>query len=276
MTCLSIRLLGPFLAEIEGKQLRKFRTNKVKALLVYLVTEQAFADWPLEHQRAALMAMLWPNLPQKSAQANLRQVIYHLRQAIQFTLGESNNPEKQLLWVDRQTMCINPQAVYDLDIANFRALVDSCRNHNHTMLNSCAKCQESLMVASSLYRGDFIANFSLSENEPFEEWSFLRREYLRRQVLKVLHNITEAFLFSGSYERAEAAARRQLEIDNLRDSAYRQLIKALACRGQRASALAEYSAYCDLLIEELNARPTDGVKSMVEEIRANKPRFLKR
>ena len=82
MTTLSLSYLGPFRASLVERTLQKFRTNKTQALLIYLTTEAAFARGPVTHRRETLMELLWPDLPLKSAQVNLRQTLYRLRQAI--------------------------------------------------------------------------------------------------------------------------------------------------------------------------------------------------
>lgn len=64
-------------ASLGDEPLNQFRTNMAQALLIYLVTENAHA-----HKREALMTLLWPGLPPKSARTNLRQVIYQVRKAI--------------------------------------------------------------------------------------------------------------------------------------------------------------------------------------------------
>lgn len=52
MSNLSLWLLGPFQAEFDDKPLTEFRTNKVRALLIYLATEQGLRS------RESLMALL--------------------------------------------------------------------------------------------------------------------------------------------------------------------------------------------------------------------------
>ena len=70
MSGLELSLLGPFSATLEGQTLKGFRTRLAQALLVYLVCQ------PERHLREHLMALLWPSLPQASAQQNLRQSLY--------------------------------------------------------------------------------------------------------------------------------------------------------------------------------------------------------
>src|SRR5512143_4085877 len=103
MPSLSLSLLGPFQASIAGAALTKFRTAKVQALLVYLLAEAEFQPG-VAQRREALMELLWPGLPLKSAQDNLRQTLYQLRLAIPDQPshhGETGVPVPHLL-VERQ------------------------------------------------------------------------------------------------------------------------------------------------------------------------------
>ncbi len=65
MTDLKLALLGSFSASLDGEPLKAFRTKAVQALLIYLVSQPEE-----DHRREHLMTLLWPGLPQKSAQAN--------------------------------------------------------------------------------------------------------------------------------------------------------------------------------------------------------------
>jgi len=93
--CISASLLGPFEASLDDRPLHKFRTNKVQALLIYLATEASVV-----HRRDALTALLWPGLPQKSAQVNLRQTLYRLRRAIPEVMARDGEGTVPFLLVD--------------------------------------------------------------------------------------------------------------------------------------------------------------------------------
>ena len=267
MTVLSIRLLGPFQVRQRGKSLRKFRTNKVKALLGYLITEQAFSDWPMEQQRQELMALLWPDLPDRNAARNLRQVLYHLRCAIPWASAETDQ-EQVFLRVDRQTIGIHADAVYDVDLNEFLRLLANSESHQHGNISMCSSCLADLRTAVELYRGDFLRDFCLPDNNSFEEWVLLRREQLRQLVLKALCDETAAALQNGNYQMAQDMARRQLEIDNLRDKAYQQLMEAQVRAGNRSVAISTYQNYCSLLENELDAVPTMDMLAMAQAIQA--------
>jgi DNA-binding SARP family transcriptional activator len=152
-TKFSIALLGPFRASYGDKALRRFRTNKVKALLIYLVTEAAYQPG-IEHRREFLMDLLWPDLPLGSAQENLRQTLYHLRK----TLGKLVPTEKEdsdpavLVSADRQVIQIAPESDHELDVITFTQLLQGERQ------------PEQLEQAVTLYRGDFLADFYLPDS----------------------------------------------------------------------------------------------------------------
>src|SRR4030066_92077 len=77
MAHLSLSMLGPFQATLDGRPVTGFESNKVRALLAYLAVE---ADRP--HSRPALAGLLWPDYPDRSALNNLRSALANLRQAI--------------------------------------------------------------------------------------------------------------------------------------------------------------------------------------------------
>ena len=77
MTHLSLSLLGPFQAALDGQLVTGFDSAKVRALLAYLAVE---ADRP--HSREALAGLLWPDYSDRSALNSLRSALANLRQVI--------------------------------------------------------------------------------------------------------------------------------------------------------------------------------------------------
>src|SRR4051812_10658968 len=77
---LSIRLLGPPEASLEGRPLR-FRIKKALALLCYLATEGG------RHPRRELAQFLWPQSEERRARTDLRSALAKLRK----TLGENTS-----------------------------------------------------------------------------------------------------------------------------------------------------------------------------------------
>lgn len=250
MSELSLALLGSFEALHDGRALTHFRAKTAQALLIYLTCQ------PEPHPREQLMTLLWPGMPQPSAQQNLRQSLYLLRQAIPELVTKSGNGRVPFLLADRQTVQVNPDGRYHLDVTAFTQLLQQGEAH--------------WPEAMSLYRGDFLADFYLPDSAPFEEWANSRRAELRRRCLDALATLTDHALQTGSLAEARDHARRQLEIDNLRESAYRQLMTALAVSDQRSEALGQYETCRRLLRDELGVEPSQPTRALYERIARGK------
>jgi DNA-binding SARP family transcriptional activator len=80
MARLSLSLLGPFRATLDGEPIAGFKTNKVRALLAYLALEAS--QHPKGHPRTVLAGLLWPDKPERAALTNLRSALTSLRKAI--------------------------------------------------------------------------------------------------------------------------------------------------------------------------------------------------
>ncbi|HSM55615.1 MAG TPA: BTAD domain-containing putative transcriptional regulator [Candidatus Sulfomarinibacteraceae bacterium] len=260
MVDFSLALLGGFRVTSGGQLFTDFRSRKVKALLIYLLTEDAFADAPMLHRREALMALLWPEMGRGRAHSNLRQTLYYLRQALA-QLGSDS-----LLLSDRQTVRINPDARYELDVATFLETMGEAARHEHQDLVSCPTCCEALERAADHYAGDFLENFELPRSLPFEEWVLVKQEALRRRALDGMHALADAYLKQGEYEQAQVFAHRQLEIDALREEAHRQLMEALARNGKRTAALRQYKECAKVLQVMLEVDPAPATQRLYKAI----------
>lgn len=164
MVALSLYLLGVTRIILNGQQLEDFRSNKVQALLIYLVAEPDVA-----HRREQLMTLLWPGMPERSARHNLRNVLYHLRQRIPDLASKpaseiAESSEVPLLIPTRQTIQINPAADVESDVDRFESVIDDAQNHDHLDLLTCHDCRARLEQAVAIYDGDFLTDFYLADS----------------------------------------------------------------------------------------------------------------
>jgi WD40 repeat protein/DNA-binding SARP family transcriptional activator len=261
MAALSLSLFGTFQASLGDEPLTQFRTNKVQALLIYLVTEAETA-----HQREALMTLLWPELPHRSGRTNLRQILYQLRKAIPELDNASGQGSLPFLLSERQTIRINPDVAIALDITTFEQQLSTVQTHQHSDLLYCSECQTRLETAVAVYDGVFLADFYLDDSNPFEEWAQARREAYQRQMLDALDTLAAMQVRAGDFAQAQVYARRQLEIDNLNERAVRQLMEALARNGQRSEALAAYDSCRQRLTDDLGMAPTARTAQLYQQI----------
>jgi DNA-binding SARP family transcriptional activator len=253
---LQLKLLGPFEVLAEG-QPAAFATDRARALLTYLAVE---AGRP--HRRETLAGLLWSDRPEALARSNLSQALARLRRAI-----DDYHADPAFLRSTPKTIEFSACDV-GLDVADFRDLIATAREHDHTSLEGCPACIPRLEQAAGLYRGDLAEGLSLEDDSLFEEWLLLNREQLRRQVMEVLYVLAHHYLERGDYERAQSYAESQLALEPWREEAHCQLMRALAASGQRSAALAQYRACRRLLNDELGVEPATETAELYDVIRA--------
>ncbi|MFN8440651.1 MAG: BTAD domain-containing putative transcriptional regulator [Caldilineaceae bacterium] len=260
MVELQIACLGELQVTRADAVLTLFHTDKNRALLAYLALESRV------HTRAELAQLLWPGYSDESARSSLRQALHQLRQ----TLSDAE-AERPWLLLTRQTVQLNPDAPIHVDVLTFRHLLATCASHAHADLTTCAPCLARLRQAVDLYRGDFLAGFSVADSPPFEEWRRVIQEQLHIQVLDALtHLVTAAEAAGDTDGQALHDARRLLTLEPWLEAAHCQVMRLLARRGERAEALAQYQRCRQVLAEELGVEPDAETTALYEQIRAGK------
>jgi predicted ATPase/DNA-binding SARP family transcriptional activator len=249
MTHLTLSLLGGFHVALDGEQRLNFESDKARALLAYLVVEQT-----RPHERAKLAALFWPEQNDRSSLRNLTQTLSRVRKA-----SGDREATTSFFLTTYQVIQFNPASQHQLDVAEFTRL----------MATNLPALME---TAVALYRGEFLAGFHLPDCPEFESWLLFRREHLHRLAMEALSTLADASLAEGAYAKAADFARRQLELDNLHEAAYRRLMEALTRGGHRAAALAQYQKCRELLDEELGATPEDETEELLRRILDNELR----
>jgi DNA-binding SARP family transcriptional activator len=251
MAHLSLSLLGPFQATLDGQPIAGFKSNKVRALLAYLAVE---ADQL--HPREVLAGLLWPDWPDRDALSNLRYTLSNLRRVI----GD-RAAEPSFLLITRNNLQFNTASDYSLDVRAFTELTEPALSGPTGSANVAG-----LEEATALYRGGFMEGFSLPDAAPFEEWALLTRERLARQMSSTLQRLSDAHEAHGEYEKAQSYARRQLELDPWDEPAHQRLMRNLALGGKRSAALAQYEACRRLLADELDVEPAPETTRLYQQI----------
>jgi DNA-binding SARP family transcriptional activator len=176
---LAIRLFGSLQVTLDGKPVEGFASDKVRALLAYLVMSP---DQP--QRREKLAGLLWPEFPERSARTNLRNALANLRKVIgdQFV-------SPPFLDISRQTIQFNKKSDHWLDVVAFTSALAASQLE-----------LEALQEAVSLYQGEFLEGFFIADSIPFEDWSQVKREHYQRQILDTHQRIIEMCELQGEYE----------------------------------------------------------------------------
>lgn len=247
---LRLSLLGPPQMERDGVPVY-VDTRKAVALAAYLaVTGQP-------HGRDSLAALLWPEYEPARAYANLRRTLWALGKAI----------GKEWLAADSDLISLHPAGGYWLDIDEFHAHLVTCAQHDHASEEACDACVSILTQAVALYRGDFLAGFSLRDSPAFDDWQFFEAESLRQEFSATLERLIRCLISGRRFETAILHARRWVALDPLHEPAQRRLMLLYAWSGQWSAALRQYNECARILEAELGAKPgieTEELKQAIE------------
>ncbi|RPJ23167.1 MAG: hypothetical protein EHM33_21715, partial [Chloroflexi bacterium] len=172
---LILQFLGMPQVHLDDKPVATDR-RKAVALLAYLAVNGI--EHPRQkYSREALSALFWPEYTQAKAFANLRRTIWEIHQAL----------DEGWMITDRDSVCLNVESGIDLDVARFLDLLSQGRQQENTALRLPL-----LADSVKLYRGHFLAGFSLKDAYPFNEWAFAESEDLRRKFAEALTMLVES------------------------------------------------------------------------------------
>ncbi len=258
MSRLSVRLLGPFTAELEGHYLSGFRSNKVRALLAYLMVE-GHRPW----SRTTLAGLLWPDLPEISAQSNLRNALSNLRHV----LGDKGS-EPSFFLLTETTLQFNRDSDSKLDLWAFLDLLSQTDTIKEIPAGETRI--HLLEAALSLYRGEFLEGFTV-DSAPLEEWILATREQARQRLLQILRRLALEHEQWGELDAAFEHTRRYLELEPWDETAYRFQMQLLSALNRRSAALALYDECCSRLARDLGIQPESETVRLYEQLRDGKP-----
>lgn len=231
---LRIYFFGRFRVELEGEPVR-LPTRETRLLLAFLALH------PESHARERLAARFWPEVPDPSARASLRNALSTLRRM----LGQD------LLIADRESVQLNPDVPIWVDALAFR---EQATDFLH------APSPDPGAVSVELYADDLLVDF-------YDDWVLAQREFLRELYLKILLELAQQMRSQSEYERAIEFAERILACDRANERAYQHLMFCHVALGNRAVALREYQACREALEDELAVKPSTATEQLHEWIR---------
>ena len=237
-TDLSLALLGPPVVRRDGAPVT-FDTRKATALLALLAVTGR------EHSREQLADLLWPEADSVKGRASLRRTL----SVTAAVMGDG-------LVVSRAAIALDP-ALVRVDVREFHALIGR-------------PDAASLERAASLYRGDFLAGFTLRGCAEFEEWQESVSEELRQALARGLQRLVAACIADGALERAAGHARRWLQLDPLHEPAHQVIIRLHGWAGQRSAAMRQYRSLVRVLDRDLAVRPLPETTRLYDDVRAGR------
>lgn len=250
MARLTLALLGTPRLTLDGASLDDVFYEKVEALLAYLVVE---GNRP--HRREVLAELFWPELSDDHARSNLRYALFKLREGLQ---DKSN--EQPYLLVNRTSIRFNPDSDFSLDIADLTDAFD------HAFRPAADIGLKELEALAMLYRGDFMEQSTLTENDLFYEWLCNKRDYFHRCQLNVLNLLISRYMDEKDYDAALHHTHQYINLDPLDETGYHRLIELLTLSGKNTKAIEAYNNLSHLLSMELGIRPNEESTEIIRNL----------
>jgi predicted ATPase/DNA-binding SARP family transcriptional activator len=250
MSAYRIAVLGTPLLTNHHQQPLHLERRKSLALLVYLAASgQAYT-------REALAAFLWGDSDDARAAAYLRNTLWTINRV----LGDG--------WaiLEGNTVQFNADSDIEVDIRQFRALIAT--QSASAVSDSAVRRARTVALdqAVALYRGDFMAGFTLPDAPAFADWQMVINEETRRLGSHALALLVEDYMALHQPEKALETARRWLLLDDLNENAVRSIMRLYAEDRQHNLALKTYQDFSQRLRRELRVQPEAETVALYEAI----------
>jgi DNA-binding SARP family transcriptional activator len=224
-------LLGGFLLSIDRDPVR-LQTD-AQRVLAFL----AMQDRPA--RRAHVAATLWLDAPEPRAAASLRSALWKLRRTgapLIETYGDA------------------------IELAS-RVTVDL--RDGATLARLASNAPSWWRPADEdveLLKDDLLPGW-------YDDWVLEERERYRQLRLHALESLCRRLADLGRFGTAVQAGLAVVAADPLRETGQRTLIEAFLAEGNRSEAVAQYSRFRTLLVEELGTEPSPDLRALIEDTR---------
>jgi DNA-binding SARP family transcriptional activator len=185
--------------------------------------------------RATVASMLWMDTTDERAAANLRTVLWKVRQA----------PDNWVV-VSGSYMGLAPEVRVDLADVIGQA---------KRLIGMDDALEEADTDAEAL-NGDLLPEWD-------EDWILFERERLRQLRVHALEALCTRLSACGRHAEAVDAGQAAVAAEPFRESAQCTLITAHLAEGNRTEARRQYLFYADLLRDNLGFEPSDALRNLV-------------
>jgi DNA-binding SARP family transcriptional activator/Tfp pilus assembly protein PilF len=229
-SCVCLYLLGKTraLLRVNGAQ----KELRIQPKPLYMLSYLAL-NWNQPHRREMLQALFWPDKPSRAAANNLRQALWHLRQAI--PSGILRLPQGMVRW--------SPDSPPWVDALAFESALDA----------------DDLDAALDLYGGPLLP-------EVYDEWVELERERLHLRYLVALEARAHRHYEARRYGAALADAENLIAADPLNEAAVCLVMACYWAVGQREAARHCYDISHQRIRRELGSDPLPKTTALYQRI----------
>lgn|GEM_PF-902543 len=237
---LEIHLLGSFHLILDEKSVKGLDSPRLQSFLAYLLINN---NAPQSRQQLAFL--FWPESNESQARTNLRNMLFKLRGAF---------PEvDDYLEINQQTLWWKPTSPQNLDLHNFK---DAVEQTNSTGSGKDQKAHRSaLLAAVESYPGDLLPSC-------YDDWIQPEREKLRQEHINLLEELAELLETDEDIDQAVQYTRQLIQIDNLAERYYQNLMRLYFSKGDKSRAIRTYHQCVEVLEKEMGYDPSSETQKL--------------
>ncbi|HEX9923181.1 MAG TPA: BTAD domain-containing putative transcriptional regulator [Anaerolineae bacterium] len=245
---LAVTCLRPFSVALDDQPVTNWNGLKARSIFKCLVV---YHGTPIAKDK--LMDIFWPEAEPEAARRNLHQAIFNLRQGFKPVCDEL-----QIVRFEHDAYSLNPELLLRLDYAEFEDHVRAGQRLEAT--EQFAEAMAEYELAADLYHEDFL------EEDRYEDWTMLQREYLRSIYLDLANRLSEYYVQQERYRAAMALCQKILSYDNCHEPTHRRLMRCLLAQNHRRLAVQQYQTCVKVLQDELSVAPAAETEALYEKI----------
>ncbi len=246
---LQVSFLGEFRVVVNDLSATHWQGRKAKLLFAYLAINHK-----RRISREVLMETFWPAAEPEAARNSLNVALHQVRRALQETC-----PAFDFIMFKDECYFLNPALEVSLDVEAFKQHWQraQCRERDHGREAAVPEFE----AAANLYHGDFM------EEEAYDGWASSQREHYKEIYLVMLDRISKVYSLNGKPDRAVGLCENILARDNCREDIHRRLMLCYYRLGKRDKALKQFKKCEEILLTELEVKPTRATLELFEKIK---------
>lgn len=231
---LIIRCLGGFEVGLEGAAPLKWRAEKTKELFAFLLHNMG-----RNITKDEMLDTLWQKDNPDKAVRQLYNGIYYIRKAL-IDYG-----------MDRSQISIDGK--YHLKTSNTGFDIKDFYRYYKQKNNR----MDALGRMEALYTGDYLGTL------PYD-WAILERQHLLEMYIQCTNELSTLYMENERYSDAADILMKAYRHDPLAESITKHLLTLYSKTQNKSAAVRHYSLYCALLKKELNIKPSESVRCLVD------------
>jgi DNA-binding SARP family transcriptional activator len=189
--------------------------------------------------RAAVAGQLWPDVPEEQAHGSLRSALWRLRKAAPGLVSMSGG-----------ALALAPDVRVDVrETALWAQRVLDPRGAIPDAVPGDVELREELLPGW------------------YDDWVVLERERLRQLRMYALEALADKLARVGRYGEAVQAAHCAVQVEPLRETAHRTLVRIHLAEGNAAEALRVYESFRAVLTAEMGVSPTPRMEALLAGVR---------